>query len=171
MGTFRDISSDPREEGSTGWVEHLFEGSEEVCGCHRSHDGRAYFFDTFESCCLHPSNSSELVREICTHTEDNGLQVETTVPGVWEYYNKALFTSMQDTGIGDGYDHNSFELISGSLVSGVFGFLWGAVAGAWSTIFSANKMAGQAYKMKLRQVKEFCRVKGLDFGTRAKLVA
>ena len=127
--------------------------------------------DTFESCCLHPSNSSELVREICTHTEDNGLQVETTVPGVWEYYNKALFTSMQDTGIGDGYDHNSFELISGSLVSGVFGFLWGAVAGAWSTIFSANQMAGQAYKMKLRQVKEFCRVKGLDFGTRAKLVA
>jgi hypothetical protein len=47
----------------------------------------------------------------------------------------------------------------------------GAVAGAWGTIFAGNAMAGQSYKMKLRQVKEFCKVKALPWGVRAKLVA
>ena len=44
-------------------------------------------------------------------------------------------------------------------------------AGAWGTIFAANQMASQAYRMKINQVKEFCRLKGLDYGVKAKLVA
>eukprot|EP01043_Picozoa_sp_COSAG02_P038427 COSAG02_NODE_2962_length_7648_cov_6.176977_3_plen_600_part_00 len=40
-----------------------------------------------------------------------------------------------------------------------------------STIFAANQMASQAYKMKMREVREFCKVKNLDWGARAKLTA
>jgi hypothetical protein len=32
-------------------------------------------------------------------------------------------------------------------------------------------MAGQKFNEKMAHLKEFCRVKGLDWGTRAKLVA
>lgn len=32
-------------------------------------------------------------------------------------------------------------------------------------------MAGQAYKMKMAELREFCRIKNLDWGTRAKLIA
>jgi hypothetical protein len=83
----------------------------------------------------------------------------------------ALFTAIKDTSIVPGYNHSVAELASAALITGVFGFMWGAVAGAWSTIFAANQMAGQAFKMKLAELKEFCRVKNLDWSTRAKLTA
>ena len=42
---------------------------------------------------------------------------------------------MQDTSISDSYHHSLPELASAALITAFFGFLWGAVAGAWSTIF------------------------------------
>ena len=51
------------------------------------------------------------------------------------------------------------------------GFMWGSVAGAMGTIFNANQMATQAYKMKVRELKEFCKLKQLEWGVRAKLEA
>eukprot|EP01046_Picozoa_sp_COSAG06_P118743 COSAG06_NODE_65941_length_255_cov_1.326923_2_plen_51_part_01 len=49
-------------------------------------------------------------------------------PDAWTYYNKALFTAMQDTNIGDDYDHGTSELLAAAGITAVFGFLWGAVA-------------------------------------------
>ena len=38
-------------------------------------------------------------------------------------------------------------------------------------VFVANQMASQAYRMKVTQIKEFCRIKSLDYGVKAKLLA
>ena len=88
-----------------------------------------------------------------------------------DYYSKSLHTALSDTAINDDYANSILEMVISTLSTGVLGFMWGAVAGAWGTIFAANALAGQSYAMKLRQVKEFCKIKGLSWGVRAKLVA
>jgi nitrogen fixation protein FixH len=64
-----------------------------------------------------------------------------------------------------------WELFSAAVITATTGFMWGAVAGAWSSIFQANQLAGQKFNEKMTNLKEFCRIKGLDWGTRSKLVA
>jgi hypothetical protein len=83
------------------------------------------------------------------------------IPGPWDYYYKALFTAIQDSSIASGYTHSIGELLGAALITAV----------AWSSIFQANQMAGQKFNEKMAHLKEFCRVKELDWGTRAKLVA
>ena len=46
-----------------------------------------------------------------------------------------LGAAMQDTTISEDYHHSLGELAYCALITAFFGFLWGAVAGAWSTIF------------------------------------
>jgi CRP-like cAMP-binding protein len=147
---------------SHGWVEDNFAGSASLCGCRTDVHGQPYFYDAYESFCLHPMNMSAPIEKVCPGAMK---------PDAWTYYNKALFTAMQDTNIGDDYDHGTSELLAAAGITAVFGFLWGAVAGAWSTIFAANAMAGQEFRKKMVEVKEFCRLKSLDWGTRAKLIA
>lgn len=147
---------------SSGWLEMHFGLSESMCGCHSDENGNAFFYDAYEDICLHPLNLSAPVEPVC----DGVMR-----PDVWTYYNTALYKAMQDTPIGDGYLHSTHELWAAAFITALFGFLWGAVAGAWSTIFAANALAGQEYRMKMLQIKEFCRLKSLDWGARAKLLA
>jgi hypothetical protein len=63
------------------------------------------------------------------------------------------------------------EMLYGIVATIAMVATWGAVAGSFSALFSANQMASQAYAMRIRQLKEFCRIKGLGFGVREKLEA
>ena len=141
-----------------------------MCGCHivsptAGPDGGplTYFYDAYEDFCMHPLNLSATNLDVC----EGGMR-----PDAITYYNKAVFFAMNAVDVDDNYEHSTHELVSATLITTIFGFLWGAVAGAWSTIFAANAMAGQEeFRKKMVQVKEFCRLKSLDWGTRAKLLA
>jgi hypothetical protein len=163
-------------KASTGWVEAIFKGSERLCACYGDPDhplyafeteggeDRTYFFDALDSVCVHPFDNSAPIELVCP-------EQRKMVPTSWDYYYKSMFTALKDNSIMSGYAHSVAELMCAALIAGVLGFMWGAVAGAWSSIFQANQMAGQRFNEKMAHLKEFCRIKGLDWGTRAKLVA
>jgi hypothetical protein len=170
VGTLREVKSDGEStdvaKHLTGWVEHIFQGSERYCGCY---NGTHY--DPTEHLCVPTCAADDKLclqrklREPCS-TPDQG-----TAPTESDYYWKALWLSVQDSSVASDYTHTTSEMYIGSSYIAVMGFLWGSVAGAWTTVFAANQMASQAYRMKMSTVKEFCRIKGLDWGVRAKLQA
>jgi hypothetical protein len=130
-----------------------------LCGCYNS-----TVFDPIDRVCINWNEPSAPVKLICDGTSDK-------IPSLTSYYLQSAFTVFQDPGVADSYDNSLAELFTTAFVTGIMGFLWGAVAGAWGTIFSANQMASQAYRMKISEVKEFCRVKNVEFGVKAKLMA
>jgi hypothetical protein len=145
---------------SKGWIEHLFKGSETHCSCYND-----TFYDPVDRICVsRVDGDGAEIRDMCEGTADQ-------MPSLVSYYLQSAFSVFQDPGIADQYSNSVAELVSAAAVTGVMGFLWGAVAGAWGTIFAANQMASQAYRMKISQVKEFCRVKQLEHGAKAKLTA
>lgn len=142
-----------------GWVEEKFQGTERYCACH-GHDGTMHY-DTFDRVCVNRTDYSQPVLEVC---EDRTHVLPTPL----HYYYKSMFTAVQEPFSDTA---SAAEIVCAMFATILLGYLWGAVAGAWSTIFASNQMASQAYKMKLREVKEFCKIKQLDWGARAKLTA
>ena len=57
------------------------------------------------------------------------------------------------------------------LTTTIMGTCWGVLAGTFSTIFATNQLASQTYKMRIKQLKEFCRLKELPHGLSEKLEA
>jgi hypothetical protein len=123
-------------KASTGWVEEIFQGSKRLCSCYDASDDSVttegdeeeraiYFFDAFESKCVHPYDLDAAVEEVC-------IEKRKMVPGPWDYYYRSLFTSLQDTSIANGYLHSVGELMCAAIITAVLGFMWGAVAGAVS---------------------------------------
>ena len=145
---------------SSGWVDRVFQGSDRLCSCY----GNDLHFDSYENMCVNTTDQTAPVHQPCE-------EMETPAPSHWEYYTKSLFLSLQDPMIDSGYTHTMPEIVSAIFATGTVGFIWGAVAGAWGTLFAANQMASQAYNMKKRQLQEFCKLKGLDWSVRSKLYA
>eukprot|EP01047_Picozoa_sp_COSAG01_P020370 COSAG01_NODE_1158_length_11469_cov_101.645646_5_plen_639_part_00 len=148
---------------SSGWVEFTFQGSHRHCSCYGDGNGNTLTYDSLERSCFNATDDTVLMKEPCTEAEN--------LPSPWEYYTQAMFTSLSKADIHPDYDLSIPEMLFAAGATATLGFMWGAVAGAWSTVFAANQMASQAYKMKIRTVREFCKVKQLDWGVRAKLVA
>ena len=163
VGTLRDASTFGLPVGQlrsgTGWVEHLFQGDSKYCSCFNE----TYYFDPLDKVCVPTDTEGGKLLKPCS-TEGAG-------PSDNDFYLKSLYLSLQDPTVSDSYTHTNSEFALTSSYAGVLGFLWGAVAGAWTTIFAANQMASQAYRMKMSTLKEFCRIKNLDWGVRAKLTA
>jgi hypothetical protein len=91
-------------DASLGWVETMFEGSARLCSCHGADLGsngerQTYFFDAFESKCMHPSDLGGETYDVCPGQQE-------AIPSPWDYYYKALFTALKDTSVKPGYLHS-----------------------------------------------------------------
>lgn len=131
------------DHNANGWVEAVFELTEKHCACHEEYHvgmgiGHALVFDSFEGMCVNSTDEDALLLKPCEDAEHQ-------IPSPWDYYSKAMFTAMQDPSVGeaDSYTPSMLEMIMATVATALIGFVWGAVAGAWSTIFAANQMASQ----------------------------
>ena len=148
---------------SHGWVDFIFGGTDNLCGCYNNATSETFYavYNPTEKVCVDVRSGGYF--PVCD---------ESAIPSPLDYYYKALFTGLQGGNIDhENYNHSVPEMYTAAILTMIIGFMWGAVAGAWSTIFAANAMAGQAFSMKISQVKEFCRVKSVPIGVRRKLVA
>jgi hypothetical protein len=145
---------------STGWVEFMYQGTASHCSCYSSGNS-TLAYDTLERRCFNATDDTAKLREPCSEN----------IPSPWDYYSQSMFSAMQNTGIHPDYIMSLAEMMLATVLTSTLGFMWGAVAGAWGAIFAQGQMASQTYKMKLRTVREFCKIKQLDWGVRAKLVA
>ena len=145
---------------STGWIEEEFQSSKRMCD--RCHSKGSTYFDAYLNKCLSTIDES-LPALLPCGDED--------APTKAAYYIKSFFTVFQKPEINDEYEMTVREMMFGMLATVVMGSIWGAVAGTFSSIFGANQMASQAYRMKIMQLREFCRSKGLAHGAREKLEA
>jgi hypothetical protein len=164
VGTMPDLGGeDPAKDWkatSTGWIEEEFQSSKRMCdSCYNE---TKYVYDAFLDRCLSTEDESLPALAPC---EDEASPTKTA------YYIKSFFTVFQTPEINDEYEMTVREMMFGMLATVVMGSIWGAVAGTFSSIFGANQMASQAYRMKIMQLREFCRVKGLAHGAREKLEA
>lgn len=153
IGTI-NLDGDNLEGSPSGWVDHKFGVSDTLCGCHNT---STVYYDHVERMCVDTSESVADLMEVCPDSED-------VVPSLTRYYLHSMMTALHEPSIDDSYTNTVPELLISAGITGFLGFIWGAVAGAWGTIFSANQMASQRFRLKLAEIKEFCRVKGLDYG-------
>lgn len=166
LGTARDdidfLSDVTGGLSSPGWIEQVFKSSDKLCACYSG----MYYYDPLERVCVNRMDANAPMEDICDDTT-------SVVPSLSAYYFHSAFTVFQDPSVQDAYTNSLAEMAGAAAVTGLMGFLWGAVAGAWGTIFAANQMGSQAYRMRISQVKEFCRMKKeqLDRGVQAKLTA
>ena len=138
----------------SGWVDHKFGLSDALCGCHNA---SAIYYDSVERMCVDTSDKVTGLMDVCPDTKN-------AAPTLTGYYLQSLMTALHNPGLDTSYTNTLPELLMSAGITGIMGFIWGAVAGAWGTIFSANQMASQKFRLKLAEIKEFCRVKGLDYG-------
>ena len=103
INTHTPGGSDVPGDESSGWVEAMFTGSARLCSCYNGTDSsgepRPFFFDAFQSKCMHPNDLEGKGYAICSGKEDG-------VPTAMDYYYKALFTSMTNTSVKPGYLHS-----------------------------------------------------------------
>lgn len=146
------------QERSTGWLEEVFKTSPDACdSCYND-----TYFDPYIGKCLSLFDESLPAKDACP---------DTVSPDKMSYYIKAFFTVFRNPEINDRYEMTLQEMLFGMGATIIMGAVWGVVAGAFSSIFGASQMASQAYRMKILQLREFCRVKGLAHGAREKLEA
>lgn len=120
------------------------------------------YYDAYSKKCASPNPALPQVK-ICSG--------KSPPPTVMQYYVKSLFTVFQHPEIHDYYTMSVQEMLYAMLATVVMGTMWGVVAGTFSSIFSSNQMASQAYRMRIKQLKEFCRIKDLPYQIREKLEA
>jgi hypothetical protein len=142
----------------SGWIEEVFGTSADVCDSCHNHT----YFDPYLGSCLSLTDDSLPPKDRCP---------DSISPDKISYYIKSFFTVFRTPEINDNYEMTLFEMAFGMGATVIMGAVYGAAAGAFSSIFSANQMASQAYRMKILQLREFCRVKGLAHGAREKLEA
>lgn len=121
VGTARDDVMGGEDRGvmsSEGWIEKLFQGTAVFCSCYND-----TFYDPVERMCIYRSGLDEgaFGQDICAGTEK-------MVPSLTAYYLQSAFSVFQDPGIDDDYNNSVSELLGAAAVTGVMGFLWGAVA-------------------------------------------
>jgi hypothetical protein len=133
MGTESDVPG----QSSPGWVEYTFKGSQAHCSCYTDAHKNVLTYDSLERQCFNATDENSVVQEPCTEM----------TPEPWDYYTTAMFTSLQSTDIHPDYTLSIPEMLIGAGATGVLGFMWGSVAGAWGAIFAANQMASQAYHL------------------------
>ena len=180
LGTTREYSLDPlldagldtgvhqagsKDVLSTGWIEELFRNSDELCNCNQSVGEKVYvagdtYYDPFLRECLSKTNEDDPAAPPCS----------TVSLDFYGYYITALFTIFRNPRVSDGYSMSAQEMIFGVFATMVMGIVFGAVAGTFASIFAPNA-AAQAYQMKMKQLQEFARAKGLNESTKHKLQA
>ena len=187
LGTMPSVSIDSLESRSVGWLQFVF--SFDVCNCYDNRTAFAVvfpgkpfdefwaldsppidsrlrtngtYFDPYDQKCKNLKLDFE-TKEICNPDSD--------IPSVSEYYVKALFTVFRNPQVHDMYTMSFSEMWFAMITTMVMGSTWGVVAGTFSTIFAGNQLASQTYKMRVKQLKEFCRLKELPHSTREKLEA
>eukprot|EP01047_Picozoa_sp_COSAG01_P009835 COSAG01_NODE_410_length_17384_cov_20.323691_2_plen_550_part_00 len=120
------------------------------------------YYDAYSGRCVSPN---DLLPPVPKCSRDAQL------PSVMQYYVKSMFTVFRHPEIHDNYRMSLMEMLYAMLATVIMGSLWGVVAGTFSSIFSANQLASQAYRMRVKQLKEFCRIKDLPHHIREKLEA
>lgn len=187
IGTMPGYSLDTAQSRSVGWLQFVY--SFDHCNCYDNATTFAQFypnklFDPRFAQASPPADSRfrtngtyfDPYDQKC-HSLDKQLpnmpicDPSAPIPEISDYYIKSLFTVMRDPQIHDKYKLSLREMMFAIAVAMVMGSCWGIVAGTFSTIFASNQLASQTYKMRIKQLKEFCRIKELPHGMREKLEA
>ena len=99
---------------SAGWIEYEFKGSERYCSC--CDDA---YYDPVDRLCVH-RNLNDFTELVCD-------TAESETPSFMAYYVQSAFTVFQNPMVADEYTNSLPEMIGAAAVTGVMGFLWGAV--------------------------------------------
>jgi hypothetical protein len=130
----------------SGWVDHKFGLSDTHTGVCHCHNRSEVYYDSVERMCVDATDTAAELMKTCSDAE--GI-----VPSLASYYLQSMMTALNNPSLDASYTNTVPELLMSASITGVLGFVWGAVAGAWGTIFSANQMASQNYRMKLAEIK------------------
>ena len=190
IGTMPGYSLEALADRSVGWLQFVY--SFEHCNCYdnattfsqafpdRVFDPRfelvnppadsrfrleGMYFDPYDERChvLDEETMNLAPQPICDPA--------ASTPNIDDYYIKSLFTVIRDPQISDRYRLSAREMMFAISTTIIMGSCWGVLAGTFSTIFASNQLASQTYKMRIKQLKEFCRLKELPHGLCEKLEA
>ena len=119
VGAVRDDDASAADDlsaisASAGWIEYEFKGSERYCSCY---DDAHY--DPIDRLCVH-RNLNYITDPVC---DDTGFET----PSLTAYYVMSAFTIFQNPMVADEYTNSLPEMLGAAAVTGVMGFLWGAV--------------------------------------------
>ena len=183
IGTMPGYSLSALEDRSVGWLQFVY--NFEYCNCY---DNETTFLEFF------PDKTFDRRFELYNPPEDSRFRTEgmyfdpydqkchaldaeeldirpqpicdpsASIPEIGDLYIKSLFTVVRDPQISDKYRLSAREMMFAIGTTVILGSCWGILAGTFSTIFASNQLASQAYKMRIKQLKEFCRIKELPHG-------
>eukprot|EP01043_Picozoa_sp_COSAG02_P015133 COSAG02_NODE_637_length_19192_cov_12.648405_8_plen_607_part_00 len=190
VGTMPGYSLDAVQSRSVGWLQFVY--AFDHCNCY---DNATSFAQFFPDKAFDPRFAEDFPADDprfrtagtyfdpydqhCHSLEEEHLDLPTkpicdpsaAIPTVDDYYIKALFTVLRDPQINDRYKLSAREMMFAITTTMIVGSAWGVIAGTFSTIFASNQLASQTYKMRIKQLKEFCRIKELPHNLREKLEA
>ena len=190
VGTMPGQSLDAVHDRSVGWLQFVY--AFEHCNCYDNETSFVEFypnkqFDPRFAVALSPEDARYRTEgtffdpydKKCHSLDEQALELPikpmcdpaAKVPDISDYYVNSLFFVFRNPQINNGYLMSTGEMTFAIVTTMIVGSCWGVVAGTFSTIFASNQLASQTYKMRIKQLKEFCRLKDLPHSISEKLEA
>ena len=151
--------------GQEGWVEWTFGGTAMYCSCTQNY---GLFYDAYFRACVDPMDEEAALQPICSAVDDN----ETEIGMGGTPYFSAMLSAVQEPALNRGMNMMSTgEKLYSTIAHWSIGALFGALAGAFSAMFTRNAMGAQEYRKAMMKLDEFCKTKQLPWPMRERLKA